>query len=344
MSSLLGPVLVLVFCLSQALRDVYFGALFQGVDFFAIILLSFLISTALFGALVALRCRADWPILRAHLGWVAAMNVATAVSWSCYFFGLTHIEPAIVNTIHSGMAPLTVIALGLAGTGLAGQRRIDRAFSAEVETGSAQKERQNQRLSSVVRVNLIGTRSRAELAGAAGILVTIAALWFVVLTGRSGDRGGDPQTLLLALALMLVSGCSITLSLLFAKRLNDRGVTATGVTASRYFLLILVAACVELFSTGPSGISGPGDLAFLGLAVTALVVIPLFVLQVGIARSAPATAQIIRALGPVFIFALERFDGRLHYSAPVLLCILAYSALAIWINLAHGWRPRAQRA
>ncbi len=310
MSGLVGPFLVVVFCLSQALRDVYFGDLFQGVDFFAIILLSFLISTALFGALAATRCRGDWAILRANLGWVAAMNLATAISWSCYFFGLTHLEPAIVNTIHSGMAPLTVVALGFAGTGLVGRRRFD----------------------------------AAELAGCAGILLTIAALWFVVLTGSSGDRGGAPAMLVPALALMLVSGFSITLSLLFAKRLNDRGVTSTGVIASRYVLLILIAAGVELFGKSPSGIGGPANLAFLGIAVTVLVVIPLFVLQVGIARSAPATAQIIRALGPVFIFALEQFDGRLHYSAPVLICILAYSALAIAINFAHGWRPRAVRA
>ena len=44
----LGPALVLVFCVSQAFRDVYFGHVFQGVDFFAVILLAFLASTILF--------------------------------------------------------------------------------------------------------------------------------------------------------------------------------------------------------------------------------------------------------------------------------------------------------
>ena len=39
---------MLVFCVSQAFRDVYFGHVFQGVDFFAIILLAFLASTILF--------------------------------------------------------------------------------------------------------------------------------------------------------------------------------------------------------------------------------------------------------------------------------------------------------
>ena len=51
----LGPALVLVFCVSQAFRDVYFGHVFQGVDFFAVILLAFLPSTVLFTAIPLLR-------------------------------------------------------------------------------------------------------------------------------------------------------------------------------------------------------------------------------------------------------------------------------------------------
>ena len=58
-SPILGPALVLVFCVSQAFRDVYFGHVFQGVDFFAVILLAFLASTILFTAIpLAARPRA----------------------------------------------------------------------------------------------------------------------------------------------------------------------------------------------------------------------------------------------------------------------------------------------
>ena len=51
--SYLGPTLVLVFCLSQAFRDVYFGHVFQGIDFFGVILLAFLTSTV---CLLPFRC------------------------------------------------------------------------------------------------------------------------------------------------------------------------------------------------------------------------------------------------------------------------------------------------
>ena len=50
---------------------------------------------------------------------VLAMNVATALAWNCYFFALRHLEPALVNTIHSGLGPLTVLALAMAGVGMA---------------------------------------------------------------------------------------------------------------------------------------------------------------------------------------------------------------------------------
>jgi hypothetical protein len=35
--ALFGPLMVLTFCLSQAFRDVYFANIFQGLDFFAVI-------------------------------------------------------------------------------------------------------------------------------------------------------------------------------------------------------------------------------------------------------------------------------------------------------------------
>jgi drug/metabolite transporter (DMT)-like permease len=299
---LLGPVLVLAFCLSQALRDVYFGHVFQDVDFFAVILVAFTLSTLVFGAITALRAPAQFKILRGHLPTVLAMNATTALAWSCYFFALTHLEPSIVNTVHSGMGPLTVVALAACG----------------------------------VRLAKPGVIGRGELWSYGGIALAIVALWWVVLSGRSGLPAGDAATSLLALALLTVSGCSITVSLLYSKRLHDRGVSADAVTAVRYLLLIVLAGCVEAFKGRMIG--DLGELAALSATSTVLIALPLFALQVGIARTAPLTAHVIRSLGPVCVFAMEQLDGRLVYSAPTLICIAAYSAAAIAGNLAHGWR------
>jgi hypothetical protein len=248
--------------------------------------------------------------MRGQLPTVLAMNVTTAMAWSCYFFALTHLEPSIVNTVHSGMGPLTVVALAACGVTLAKP----------------------------------GAISRRELWSHAGIAVAIAALWWVVLAGRSGLPAGSAATDLISLVLLTVSGSSITISLLYSKRLHDRGVSAGAVTAVRYPLLILLAGTVEAVNGRMPGVADPGQLATLvatlGVAATALIVLPLFALQVGIAATAPLTAHVIRSLGPVFVFALEQVDGRLVYSAPTLVCIIAYSMAAIASNLAHGWRER----
>src|SRR5215207_1142557 len=115
----LGPALVLVFCVSQAFRDVYFGHVFQGADFFAVILLAFVASTILFTAIPLLRDRSAFAKLPGHGRAVLMINLTTALAWSCYFYGLSRLEPSIVNTMHGGMGPLTIVTLAAFGFRLA---------------------------------------------------------------------------------------------------------------------------------------------------------------------------------------------------------------------------------
>jgi drug/metabolite transporter (DMT)-like permease len=301
--SWLGPLLVLVFCLSQAFRDVYFGHVFQGVDFFAVILLAFAASTIIFTAIPLVRARSEFIKLRGQIGTVLMANVTTALAWSCYFFGLSHLEPSIVNTLHSGMGPLTVVALAAFGVRLA-------------------------------KTESVGW---GEYLGYAGIALSLVALVWVVLAGRSGLATGG-ATPLLGLAALLVSGVSITVSLLYCKRLHDHGVNAEVVTSARYVLLILIAAGVCWHKGGLGGVDTIGEAAMLTGLATVLIVLPLYAFQLGIALTTPLTANVLRALGPVFVFALQQIDGRLSYSAPTLICILAYSAAAIMSNVAHARR------
>jgi drug/metabolite transporter (DMT)-like permease len=306
---LLGPLLVLIFTLSQSVRDVYFGSAFQRLDFFLVILLAFSWSTVIFAAATLIRTPYNLAKLRAQRWPIAAANVTTAVAWTSFFFALTHVDPAICNTIHSAMGPLTVVVLGARGVGLAKPEAI----------------------------------SRIEYASYVGIAVSVIGLWWVVLGGYSGLALTDPVASVAGLALLSVSGISITISLLYCKRLQDRGIGADAVTAARYLLLILFAGTVVLWHGNFGGIDTPRQFTLLSAATTVLVVLPLYAYQLGIGRTTPLTAQVIRALGPVFVFALEQFDGRLHYSLPTLACILAYSASVIVSNIAHGWSDESPR-
>ena len=307
---LLGPLLVLIFTLSQSVRDVYFGSAFQRLDFFLVILLAFTWSTVIFTATTLIRAPYDLAKLRAQCWPITAANVTTAVAWTSFFFALTHVDPAICNTIHSAMGPLTVVILGARGVALAKPEAI----------------------------------SRIEYVGYVGIAVSIIGLWWVVLGGYSGLAVTDLVVSVAGLALLSVSGISITISLLYCKRLQDRGIGADAVTAARYLLLILFAGTVLLWHGNFGGIDTPRQFTLLSAATTVLIVLPLYAYQLGIGRTTPLTAQVIRALGPVFVFALEQLDGRLHYSLPTLACILVYSASVIVSNIAHGWSDESPRS
>jgi drug/metabolite transporter (DMT)-like permease len=191
-------------------------------------------------------------------------NVTTALAWTCYFFGLKHLEPSIVNTVHSGMAPLTVIGLAAGGIRITKQETI-------------------------------GSRHACY----AGFTLSLVGLWWVVLSGHSGFQGQSIASNLFGLALLLVSGSSITISLLYSKRLHDHGLSAEGVTAARSLLIIVIATSIEAFNGWPESISAPPELATISVAATILIVLPTFALQIGIAHTASLTAQVIRALGPV---------------------------------------------
>jgi drug/metabolite transporter (DMT)-like permease len=187
-----------------------------------------------------------------------------------------------------------------------------------------------------------GAIGRIEYAGYAGIAVSVAGLWWVVLGGYSGLALTNLAASMAGLALLSVSGISIAISLLYCKRLQDCGIGADAVTAARYLLLILFAGTVVFWHGNFGGVDTPRQFTLLSAATTVFIVLPLYAYQLGIGRTTPLTAQVIRALGPVFVFAMEQFDGRLHYSLPTLACILVYSASIIVSNIAHGWADESR--
>jgi drug/metabolite transporter (DMT)-like permease len=307
---LLGPGLVVLFAVSQAFRDVYFAGVFQGVNFFAIILLAFSISAVVFGAMTLIRDPASFARLRTNWWALVWMNLTTALAWTCYFFSLKHLQPSIVITLHSGIGPLTVLAAATLGVPIAKSSRV----------------------------------SSAEYVCYAGLAASLAFLWWVVLAGHSGLAAETWRTSLASLALLLVSGASITISLLLSKRLSDRGIGADAITAGRYILIIAIALAVVLAGERPTGIGSWHELAILLMATTVLIVLPLYALQVGIGRTAPLTAHVVRSLGPVFTFALELVDGRIAYAALPLAGILSYSLFSVAGNLARGWGEDSARS
>ena len=111
----LGALLVFGFVVLQAIRDVYLGGIFQVVDFVEVIPPIFFICSLGFGLQLALNAPAQFRILARAWPMVLVLNLLTAAAWFCYFFALETLEPAIVNTLHEGVGPATILGLSLLG-------------------------------------------------------------------------------------------------------------------------------------------------------------------------------------------------------------------------------------
>lgn len=307
MQSIFGAGFVLLFVLGQAVRDVYFAGVFQGLDFFEVALLSFAVCAVVFALVASLRAPAAWRKFKGHCRLLLWVNLTTGAAWLAFFYAIKHLEPAVASTLYMGAGPLTILALSR------GRR----------ETGEGAK------------------AGRMEGGCYLGLALTMAALWLVALGGASGVAGADWVTVLAGLSCATLGGASITLGHFGARRLNDAGIGSDAVMATRFLGIVLVTALIELLDGAPAELAALDDIATLAFAAVLLIVLPSFALQLGVARATPLTVNVVRALGPVFLFFAQFADARIAYAPVTLACILSYVIFAVGVNGVRAWYGRA---
>jgi hypothetical protein len=236
------------------------------------------------------------------------LNVTTAAAWLSFFFALKHLEPAVVATLYNGAGPLAVLVVGALGWARAESRP-----------------------------------SVGEWLCYAGLAVVLTALVIVVLADRSGLGATDGRTQGQALLAATMGGVMIAISHIIARWFNDCGVGSDAVMGTRFLLAFAVAVAIESAAAMTTVPPSPGALSLLVLAALALVVVPSFMLQLGIARSSPLAVNIMRALGPVSVFAVQQFDGRLRFSGATLLCIIGYGVFAVAASVLRAWSEVSMR-
>lgn len=110
---------LLFFAVAQAVRDAFFGNVFQSVSFFVVAILAFGASTVVFGTWAWHRGPEEVRALIGNTKLFLALNATTAAAWMAYFFALKRIEPAIVSTLYTGIGPIAVLALSALGVSMA---------------------------------------------------------------------------------------------------------------------------------------------------------------------------------------------------------------------------------
>jgi drug/metabolite transporter (DMT)-like permease len=290
-----GFLLSIVFVCLAAGRDVYFGALFQRVHPLAVALIAFTLCTLVFLPIAVARDRAGLRRLRRHTTMVLAINVTSAIAWVSFFHALRLAEPALVQVVFFGIGPLTVTWVDRLVPGIA-----------------------------------TATRSPAERRLHLGLL---AALFFAAVVMLGGWSGLGPQPLgraLVGLTLTVGGGVCISISTLLSRVVNDAGVAPATLIALRFPGAVVLAGALALLSptTVVAGL-GPSVLVTVAIASLALIVLPNYVNQIGIALASPLTVRAVLALGPVLVFLLQLVEGRLPSSAATLAACMLYAGFAV---------------
>lgn len=224
------------------------------------------------------------------------LNIITAVIFLCFYYANKYIEPAIVSAIEIGIGPIIVLLIGA----LLHKNRI---FKLDVIVSS-------------------------------GILLGTVTLVYASLNGTSGVAINHLHTgkgLLTA----FVAGVGMVLATIFSKRLSNKGWSTYKILAHRFYMLVPISFIfiinqkliyvVNIFVENWIWIV---VFTFLGL------IIPLYLIQVGIKNSNPLFVSVTLSLGPVFTFIFQLLDPRLKWSwisllGIVCLCLFIVSKVLI---------------
>lgn len=283
----IGILLIVAFNALSAAKEVYVAHLLQAAH--PIVVLSFTFSiTALFFLALEVRSFDSYiQSLRRQSVNVLLLNITTMVSWMSFFMALKFMEPAVADAIGFALGPILTIMLWR-----------------------------------VLRPDRPATRS--EVIAAIGILIGVLLLLGSTWIGRSAVGHISLNNNLLGLACSLLCGLAVVGNTIFSKRLSDHGMTARRIMAQRFLLLIvsgiaLWPASVQLASITFEFIGIMLLIALLG------VIVPLYLLQLGIERCEPVTVSLLLSCLPAFSLLLQLFDPRLsvsYYSvAGIILCV-----------------------
>jgi drug/metabolite transporter (DMT)-like permease len=290
-----GIVLLFFFIAAASLRDVFLNHVFSSLGPFQFALTAFSTATLCFLALLLIRAPEELLALRAVWREVIGVNLTSAVAWLSYFGALKRVEPSVVNTIFSGIAPLTVTLLAM--------------FGLRTTAGNASRP--------------------AEHVAHAGLVAVLAFIVWVVLSGRAAPIRTPVPNVVLGLALAFISGIVITAETVIAKRMNEAGISARAVVAVRFVLITAIAASYVSLTEAGVPKHGLMSIASLIIAAVLFIVLPIYMVQVALARTSPMTTNAILALQPVAVFAAQSSMWDQPPSGYVIGAVGFYAVFAI---------------
>lgn len=303
-----GILFCAVFLLTDAVRAVYFGGVFQEASSFTVGSLVFAITSACVLGYTYLVQPAQLHLAWSARGTVAKANLLTASSWLMYFFALQLIEPAVACTVFAGGVLMTMLVA--ARTGLVDEK---------VEPSGLRR------------------------AGYLGIGLALALLAATTLLGLSGFVRGSTPAAVAGLALAVGASVLIAAAIIVCKRLDRRGLTPLTQLGVRFLLYVLAAGALGAWGLDAKGAlpaSRLVEIVALGVVLTG---IGTFAVHKALAALTSQGMGAAAAFGPCLVFALQLAEGRVDFTPWTLIGVCLYCSSALLVALSPLARLGAAR-
>jgi drug/metabolite transporter (DMT)-like permease len=284
---LLGAILVSLFNVLGSVYPVRVSVLLETEDPAVVVSLTFGLAALFFGVLQWRDPKAMMWAFRNHWEKILLLNTSTLLSWMGFTYALKFIrDAATVDAIVFSIPPILTVV-----------------FARWLCSGR--------------------TILRAEYWASAGILVGLLFLATITLSGKGGAVLRLGEATLFGLGLALVGGVGVVGNTAFAKQLADAKVSAALVLAVRFYLTIFVAGSIVLLFLYQHAlnIKVASSTDFILLAVCT-VILPLYLLQLGIERCEPLTVNVLFAMAPVFTYLIQYVSSKPAFRQGSILVLI----------------------
>lgn len=302
-----GAVLVFAAALAQAVSNGLLSRNLSGPESLLFSFLSFGIATLVFLTVAGVRGDGSGRGPGSPAGAfrpLALLNLATAVTFLGFYWSLSLVPAPLAVAVETGVGPLAVTCLRY------------RSLRAAQRPGAL----------------------------VMGVLALVLALLTAVRMVSDG-RPGPLHTQLTGLAVAAVAGTSAATVPILSRRLGALGVSPVRVTAHRFHLTYATALMLLAVEGVPSTTLHNGSrLSFLLLVAALGTALPLFVLQVGMHRTAPLRVALIVSSVPGMTYLTAGAVGRQGFDRIAFVLTSGSLALAYLGPRAAGALKRGRRA
>ena len=159
----------------------------------------------------------------------------------------------------------------------------------------------------------MATVKRQEVACAVGIVASLVLLSYVTIVGKSAIRVDSTALAAVGLGCAAVSGIVSAANNVVSKRLAARGFTSSELMALRFYFLIASSIACIFLNKVPLALPSNQYLTIFAISFLGIIV-PLYVLQVGITKIDVNSTALIITVGPIITFLTQIANGSFNVS------------------------------